>query len=122
MTFLFQLSTSPVQMHHIVDPRYVNLSNVDNTLVVVAFILNSLAVSVFLFIIVQRSKLCLDFACTIHLFQMLISMFKTGTLFSFSSLVIQIICISISSIAGEFLCMRSEMKAIPLITGSRVEL
>merc|ERR1712038_1610415 len=122
LTFLFQLSTHHPEMHHVLDPTYINLSNLENTLVVIANIVNSLAVSVFLWIIVQRSKLCLDFTCTLHLFQMLIGWMNSGKLFTFSSLIIQIICISISSIAGEFLCMRSEMKAIPLIGGSRIDL
>ena len=41
---------------------------------------------------------------------------------TFSSLVIQIICISITAVFGEYLCFKNDLKPINLIGGTRADL
>merc|ERR1711941_88325 len=119
---LFQLSSTSPQISHMVNPKHLNLSNLENTLVVMSSAINSLCVAVFLWLVVQRAKLCLDFTCTLYFLHALIGWYYCGKLVTFSSFIIQIICISISAIVGEYLCMRSELRAIPLLGGSRIDL
>ena len=66
LSFLFLMSQSKPDMSHIFNPENLNLSTLENTLVVVACSLNSVAVAVLLCLIVQRAKLCLDFTCTME--------------------------------------------------------
>ena len=102
MSILFQLSSTSPTLSHLINPRHLNLSNLENTLVVMAMAINSLCVAVFLWVIVQRAKLCLDFTCTLHFLHALIGWSYCGTLLTFSSFIIQIVCISISAIVGEY--------------------
>lgn len=115
ISILFQLSSAAPTLNHLLSPAFQNLSNLDNTLVVMSNALNSLCVSVFLWVVVQRAKLCLDFTCTLHFLHALIGWLYSGVFVTFSSFIIQIICISISAIVGEYLCMRSALRDIPLL-------
>jgi len=115
LSVLFQLTSTSPTMQHLLNPSHQNLGNLENTLVVMASALNSLCVAVFLWLVVQRAKLCLDFTCTLHFLHALVGWIYSGVLVTFSSFIIQIICISISAIVGEYLCMRSALLDIPLI-------
>nr|SVE82220.1 EOG090X0FH3 [Daphnia magna] len=92
-------------------------------LVVACFLLNSLISATSLWAIVQRTKLCLDFSITaffVHLVASLI--YNSGWPYSASWWVLQFSCVTITCVLAEFLCMRSEMKSIPLGMSARVDL
>ena len=73
--------------------------------------------------VVQRTKLCLDFTCTVHVFHVLICWYYNGTIASsFSWWVINTICVTLMCVSGEFLCMRTELRAIPISMGAKVDL
>ena len=83
------------------------------------FIFSSLG----LWYVVQRTKLCLDFTCTVHLFHMFFCWYYNGALpLYFSWWVINLICVAVMCVAGEFLCMRTELRAIPVINHPKVDL
>lgn len=117
LSTLFLLVSVPPSMSHLLNPDHLSLSNLENTLVVVAASLNALATAALLCIVVQRAKLCLDFTCTIHFLHMILCWFYYGKLMTFSSLIIQIICISITAVFGEYLCFKNDMKPINLGSG-----
>ena len=73
--------------------------------------------------IVQRTKLCLDFTCTVHFFHVIFCWCYNGfPPTSFSWWVINVICVTLMCVSGEFLCMRTELKAIPVSMSSKVDL
>ena len=76
-----------------------------------------------LWYVVQRTKLCLDFTCTVHLFHVIFCWYYNGALpLYFSWWVINLICVAVMCVAGEFLCMRTELRAIPVINHPKVDL
>lgn len=88
-----------------------------------SFLLNSLCCSLALWHFVQRTKQCLDFTVTTHFMHLVVCWIYNGTFpTTLSWWLINIICIIIMCVCGEFLCMRSEMKAIPLSIGPKADL
>lgn len=92
-------------------------------IVMAAFVLNSLTCALGLWYIVGRTKQCLDFAATVHIFHLavcwLYNSFFPDTL---AWWLLNIVCVTLMCVFGEFLCMRTEMKSIPLSLGSKVDL
>ncbi len=76
-----------------------------------------------LWAIVQRTKLCLDFSATAYFLHLVASLIYNSAWPSTASWwVLQSSCITITCVLAEFLCMRSEMKSIPLGMSARVDL
>jgi len=91
--------------------------------IMTAYVLNSLTCALGLWYVVGRTKQCLDFTVTAHILHLIgcwcfNGMFPTTT----SWWLLTIVCITLMCVSGEFLCLRTEMKAIPLSLGSRVDL
>jgi nicotinamide riboside transporter PnuC len=80
--------------------------------------------SVSLWYVVQRTKLCLDFTCTVFLFHIAACWVYNGFLANtLSWWVINVVSITLMCVTGEFLCMRTELKAIPVsMSASKVDL
>lgn len=91
---------------------------------VIAFLLNSLTSAVAIWYIVQRAKLCLDFAVTTHFLHFLgCWIFNHHIPQTLPWWILNVIGCAIMTVCGEFLCMRTEMKAIPLsMVGAKVDL
>ncbi|XP_071176858.1 protein SYS1 homolog [Mytilus edulis] len=83
---------------------------------VIGFFLNSLTSAAGLWFIVKRTKLCLDFAFTVHFVHFCCCWVYSGHIpQTLSWWIINVIGLALMTVCGEFLCMRSEMKAIPLL-------
>lgn len=74
--------------------------------------------------IVQRAKLCLDFAVTTHFLHFLgCWIFNRHIPQTLPWWILNVIGCALMTVCGEFLCMRTEMKAIPLsMVGGKVDL
>ncbi|XP_066588476.1 protein SYS1 homolog [Prorops nasuta] len=84
-------------------------------LVITIFILNALIGSWALWWLVQRAKQCMDFTCTAHLIHLLCCwIYNASFPTNFSWWCLNIVSLSIMCVCGEFLCMRTELQAIPL--------
>jgi len=91
--------------------------------VIAAFIFNALNCSIGLWYIVQRTKLCLDFSCTVHFLHLVICIwYNTGLPLTLSWWVINFVCTAILCVSGEFLCMRTELQSIPVSMGPKTDL
>ncbi|XP_043464019.1 protein SYS1 homolog [Leptopilina heterotoma] len=89
-------------------------------LVITIFIINALIGALALWRIVQRTKQCMDFACTAHLIHLICCWLYNGTFpTTFSWWCLNIVCVIIMCVCGEFLCMRTELQAIPLSMNSQ---
>lgn len=88
-----------------------------------AFVLNAFTGAIALWYVVQRTKQCLDFTATTHLFHFIVCWAYNGAFpTTISWWLVNIVDIIIMTVLGEFLCMRSEMKAIPLSMVPKVDL
>lgn len=57
---------------------------------------------------------CLDFAATAHLFHLLFCSVYGGFPGSWSWWLINLACMALMVVIGEFFCMRTELRAIPV--------
>jgi hypothetical protein len=88
-----------------------------------AFVLNALTGAIGLWYVVKRTKQCLDFTATVHFFHLLACWVFNGWFpNTLSWWLVNVVCTIIMTVLGEFLCMRTELKAIPLSMGPRVDL
>ena len=85
---------------------------------------NHIFSSVALWYVVQRTKLCLDFTCTVHFFHLLACWYYNN--YTFGNTItwwfINIVCMTIMCVSGEFLCMRTELRAIPVSMTPKADL
>ncbi|EPQ11409.1 Protein SYS1 like protein [Myotis brandtii] len=80
-----------------------------------SFILNALTCALGLLYFIRRGKQCLDFTVTVHFFHLLGCWFYSSRFPSaLTWWLVQAVCIALMAVIGEYLCMRTELKEIPL--------
>ncbi|XP_073234301.1 protein SYS1 homolog [Porites lutea] len=85
---------------------------------IAAFCLNALTGAGGLWVIVRRAKQCLDFAATAHLIHLIVCTIYAGFPTSLTWWLLNLACMALMSVIGEFICMRTELKAIPVSVAS----
>lgn len=110
------LTSLPPSLDYVFDYRQLSMSPMSKFLVV-SYLFNSLCGSLYLWHILQRAKPCLDFSATIHVIHLFVCWMYNGCFpINFSWWLLNLICVSITCVCGEFLCMKTEMKSIPLLS------
>ncbi|XP_041376549.1 protein SYS1 homolog [Gigantopelta aegis] len=90
---------------------------------VIAYTLNSLTCALGLWLVVRKTKQCLDFAATVHLLHFVSCWIYGGHVpQTFWWWLTNIVSMTLMTVLGEFLCMRTELKAIPVGMGPKVDL
>ena len=97
--------------------RSIRLSYTGGWISFAAFFLNALAGGCFLCIIVERAKKCLDFASTAHFVHLCCCTMYDGLPSSWEWWAVNFMSLIVMSLLGEYLCMRREMRDIPLFSG-----
>lgn len=83
--------------------------------IILAFVFNALFGAVLLWVIVRRTKLCLDFSFTWHFIHLIICwIYSSSFPSSFTWWLLNIVCATLMCITGEFLCIKSELQEIPV--------
>ncbi|RWS06236.1 Protein SYS1-like protein [Dinothrombium tinctorium] len=101
--------------------RVINVTTVFGFFLAFVHLLNTLCGAIYLWFFVQRAKSCLDFSVTTYTFHFIFSTMYNGHFpNTYSWWIVNIICLASMCICGEFLCVRSETKAIPLSQKSDV--
>jgi len=117
------LTSSPRSLAQMFSYQELQATHTSGKLLLAAFILNSLTCSLALWFIVQRTKLCLDFSCTAHLLHLVACLWWNvslpGTL---TWWCINLVCLTTMCVSGEFLCMRTELRTIPVSMGQKTDL
>ncbi|XP_077286653.1 sys1 golgi trafficking protein [Arctopsyche grandis] len=117
------ISSSTRTLDHIFKYHEIHIRNFEGQMVIVAFVINALVGGYVLWFVVQRTKLCLDFSCTFYCLHLICCWYYNGNFPStFSWWALNIACASITCVTGEFMCLKSELKAIPLGMGAKVDL
>ena len=105
-------------MFHTTSIHYVGQAN---RLVLIAHMINSLFGALALWYIIQRAKQCLDFTCTLHFIHFIICCIYSSHFPTYITWwLVQLACIVLMVVVGEYLCFRSDMKDIPLV-GSKAD-
>lgn len=80
-----------------------------------AVIIMAFITAVFLCVIVERAKKCLDFALTLYFIDFLLCIVYEGFPTTWAWWLIHLISLTISILLGEFLCSRRELEEIPML-------
>ncbi|XP_019365358.1 PREDICTED: protein SYS1 homolog [Crocodylus porosus] len=84
-------------------------------LAVMAFVLNALTCALGLLYFIRRGKQCLDFTVTVHFFHLLgCWIYNSHFPTTLTWWLVHIVCTALMAVIGEYLCMRTELKEIPL--------
>uniref|UniRef100_A0A9L0TL36 SYS1 golgi trafficking protein n=1 Tax=Equus caballus TaxID=9796 RepID=A0A9L0TL36_HORSE len=99
----------------IIPKEILGFSTPPGRLSMMSFILNALTCALGLLYFIRRGKQCLDFTVTVHFFHLLGCWFYSSRFPSaLTWWLVQIVCIALMAVIGEYLCMRTELKEIPL--------
>ncbi|EDO40540.1 predicted protein [Nematostella vectensis] len=98
--------------------KELDISSLKGKLLMIAFCLNSLTGAMALWFIVKRAKQCLDFTTTAHIVHLVFCCIYAGFPFSWTWWLLNIICLALMAVIGEFVCMKTELKAIKVSAGS----
>ncbi|PIK39136.1 hypothetical protein BSL78_24025 [Apostichopus japonicus] len=114
----------PQSLDHLFSYRNLEFGTGGGRLIAAIYVLNALTGALGLWFVVQRSKQCTDFAASMHILHLFFCWIYNhqfpGT---FAWWLMNIGCVALTTVLGEFLCMRTEMKSIPLLDGkSRADL
>ncbi len=115
--FIFQ---SNALLFLIFSDSAINLSNLSGSApTFFAFLFTLPLVAVAVFLIVGRAKKCLDFCCTLYGFHFLFCWSIESWPHRWEFWIFHIFCLICLTLASEFLCIRQELKWIPIGGESR---
>ena len=103
-----------VGLEQIFSARAVRLSSPGCAVAIAAFFVNAVAGGCFLMLIVERAKKCLDFTVTAHFLHLCFCTLYEGFPEGWEWWLLTTLSIVVMSLLGEYLCMRREMREIPL--------
>ncbi|KAI9203780.1 integral membrane protein S linking to the trans Golgi network-domain-containing protein [Polychytrium aggregatum] len=114
--FVMELLTgSSVTIRHILGSSEIRTDTVLGWAIFFSFLLNSCIGSYSLLVVVQRAKLCLDFASTLHFFHLIIcTLYSRQLPNSFLWWINFVLSLVGMSLGGEYLCMQMELRPITL--------
>ena len=107
-----ELFATPFTLDQIFDYRSVGWDTPSSAAASAAILLNSLLIGVQMSFIVERAKKCLDFAFTLYFIHFLASWKIAGFPLDWRWWGVHIVAMILSSICGEFLCMKKELQEI----------
>lgn len=108
-----------LSLHHFFDWQWVSFRNFTGWMVIIANIFNALAAAVYLVVVVERAKKCLDFAATLYLLHLVFTFSYSGFSRSVAWWLTNFVGLVVVAVLGEWLCLQREMRDIPVGTGSR---
>lgn len=104
----------PLSIQQIFDTSEADFFTTIGRIQLSVFLTNSLTSAVALWFIVQRAKRCLDFAVTAHFFHFICCCCVSGFPTCWVWWVKTVLSITITAVLSEYLCMRYELKPIPV--------
>mmetsp|Transcript_19402 Transcript_19402/g.58634 ORF Transcript_19402/g.58634 Transcript_19402/m.58634 type:complete len:214 (+) Transcript_19402:381-1022(+) len=106
-----------LSMHHVLDWRWVSFHSFVGWMVILANVGNAIAASVFLVLVVERAKKCLDFAATLYILHLVVCVLYGGFSHTFAWWIVNVVGLVITAIMGEWLCLQREMRDIEIGSG-----
>eukprot|EP00899_Mesostigma_viride_P008036 jgi/Mesvir1/17233/Mv07646-RA.1 len=120
LLFLFIGSRVPaLTTTYIFDWHTVNVSTFTGWCIILSCMCNALVGAAFLCILVERAKKCLDFTATLYILHLLFCTLHTGLPTGFEWWLVHILGLATMAVIGEWLCLRRELREIPIRTGGR---
>ena len=89
----------------------------------ITFLFNCSCSALGLWFFIRRGKQCLDFTVTVHFFHMIgCWIYNAHFPGALSWWLVNVACMALMAVIGEYLCMRSELRAIPVNSGPKSNL
>jgi hypothetical protein len=121
LTIMFQINSflygSTITIDRIFTSKYLNIWTGEGRIDAMTLLLSSIIGSFLLAVIVEKSKKCLDFTCTLLFVHVVICCMYDGvsTIHSFDFWIVNLLGMVIMVLLGEYLCSRKELMDIPLL-------
>ncbi|XP_027502027.1 protein SYS1 homolog isoform X2 [Corapipo altera] len=107
-------STGP-SLQQVFSDEILGFSTPPGRLSMMAFILNALTCALALLYFIRRGKQCLDFTVTVHFFHLLgCWIYNSRFPSTLTWWLVHVVCTALMAAIGEYLCMRIELREIPL--------
>ncbi|VDD80740.1 unnamed protein product [Mesocestoides corti] len=116
---------SPISRWHtslrlLLDDSELRFRDLQGRCLISVFLVAAVLCALGLWRIVRRTKLCLDFTCTLYFWHFIFCTIYTSSFpVSVAWWLTVTVSIILMTLMGEFLCMRTEMQAIPLGDAAR---
>ncbi|KAL8458186.1 hypothetical protein ACS0TY_035071 [Phlomoides rotata] len=114
LSILVGTRVSKMSLVYFFDYATVNASTVTGWCVMASIILSSAAGAGFLMFLVERAKKCLDFCATLYIMHLFICIVYGGWPASITWWVVNITGLAVMALLGEYLCMKRELREIPI--------
>ncbi|KAJ1687938.1 hypothetical protein LUZ63_019328 [Rhynchospora breviuscula] len=114
MSVLVATRVEHMSLVYFFDFSTLTVSTVTGCFVVVSFLLSSLAGAGYMLYVIERAKKCLDFSATLYIIHLFICIIYGGWPVSLTWWVVNLSGLAAMSLLGEWLCIRRELKEIPL--------
>lgn len=112
----------PISLNQMFGYGCLDFSSSGGRMVAAVYVTNALTCAIGLWCIVQRTKQCTDFSFTVHFVHFMACwIYNLSIPSSVAWWLTNIGCIALTTVLGEYMCMRSELKDIPL-SGARADL
>ncbi|GLV36454.1 Sys1 golgi trafficking protein [Carabus blaptoides fortunei] len=123
VTLLGFISGDNRSLDHLFEYHEIQIRDIAGKMVISAFVINSLIGALVLWFVVERTKQCLDFSCTWHFIHLIVCWFYNGSFpTTVSWWLLNLVCVTLTCVCAEFLCLRTELQAIPLTLGPKTDL
>lgn len=114
MAILVGTRVSRLSLMYFFDFSTLTASTVTGWCAIVSFLLSSLAGAGYLLYLIERAKKCLDFSATLYIIHLFICIIYGGWPSSITWWGVNITCLALMSLLGEWLCIRRELREIPI--------
>lgn len=104
-----------LSLDHFFTAKHMNPQLATGWIGIAATIFASLAGSIMLAFIVEKSRKCLDFGSTIYIFHLLFCSLSRGCPSAWEWWIVHVVGLIVMVVLGEYLCSRIEMRDIPLV-------
>lgn len=107
-----ELFATPFELAQMFNYQVIEFDTIAGASMIAATLINAVAIGVEMSIVVERAKKCLDFAATVVFLHLLACWYASGFPVEWEWWAVHAMSLVISSVCGEYLCMKKEMQEI----------
>ncbi|KAK7255333.1 hypothetical protein RIF29_28740 [Crotalaria pallida] len=119
LSLLVGTRVSRMSLVYFFDYVTITTSTVTGWCVIASFLLSSLAGAVYMLYLIERAKKCLDFSATLYIVHLFICIVYGGWPSSLTWWIVHGTGIAVMALLGEYLCIKRELREIPIPTRYR---
>ncbi|KAM1219626.1 uncharacterized protein LOC126634060 isoform X1 [Malus sylvestris] len=114
LSILVGTRVSRMSLVYFFDYATLTVSTVTGWCVIGSFLLSALAGAGYLLLLIERAKKCLDFSATLYIVHLFLCIAYGGWPSSITWWVVNVTGVALMALLGEYLCIRRELREIPI--------